>query len=188
MKDLHQAVTILSNSGVLLYPTDTIWGLGCDARDAEAIQKIIEIKKRPKNKSFIILAKSWDQMQQYTSQSLSLYRPYFDKYSDRPTSFILDVAYHLPDVLKHEQDHTIAVRIPNSLFCNQLFDLFDAPIVSTSANTSGAPSPGEFEDIEPSIKSSVDFIVPSSFQDSKNRVSSRIVKISNGEEFILRNG
>lgn len=147
----------MAADGVFLYPTDTIWGLGCDASNTKSIQKIIEIKKRDVHKSFVLLMTDSKQLLKYIAN------PPFDIDSllaqfELPTTIIYEHAINLPSELIGP-DNTIAVRITKDPFCRSLIKRLRNPILSTSANLSGMPSPELFDAIDSQIKSKVDYVV-----------------------------
>jgi len=156
---LDDASQFLVNGQVILYPTDTIWGLGCDATNAEAISKIYEIKQRPSSKNFIIFFPNLEMLSEYLSYPMDL--SFFEANSE-PTTYIIQQKMKLPSALI-AADNSTAVRIPKNELCIQLMLKIGKPIVSTSANISGEPSPNSYGDIDIKVKKSVDFIVPESY-------------------------
>lgn len=173
---VHSAVAVLKKGGTLLYPTDTIWGIGCDASNAAAVEKIYAIKERDHNKSMLILCSDMDMVERYVGRvgeaSARLLLS-----SDRPTTVILPLSLsRLADNLT-ASDGTIGVRIPRMEFCHELLRLFGRPIVSTSANLSGRPSPSSYKNIETELISRVDYCVPSAYERTTDGISSRIVKV-----------
>jgi L-threonylcarbamoyladenylate synthase len=155
--DIKECVSILEKGGLILYPTDTIWGIGCDATNGNAIDKIYTLKKRPDNKAFIILLADEKDILKYVAQpDLKIFE--YLKTITRPTTIIYDGAIGLADNLIPE-DGTIAIRITNDPFCKRLIKQFRKPIISTSANIYGYPSPLVFNDIDDIIKKGVDYIV-----------------------------
>jgi L-threonylcarbamoyladenylate synthase len=156
-KEVESALAILRSGGVVLYPTDTVWGLGCDATNEEAISKIYDIKQRSDSKSLIILvAEERDILQYVAAPDLSVFD--FIQEQTRPTTIVFDHAIGLPDNLV-AADGSIAIRIVQDEFCRHLIKRLRKPLVSTSANTSGQPAPPFFAEISPSIRSRVDHIV-----------------------------
>ena len=176
---IDKTVAILHAGGTILYPTDTIWGIGCDARNKEAVERIYAIKERDHSKSMLLLVES-------------------EKWSvakgERPTTFILprkewepllgaDIAVNLPAA-----DESLGIRVPNHLFCREIIRRLKAPIVSTSANFSGRPSPSNYAEIEEDLKKLVDYCVPPLTEFLSNETKgSRIVKIGvDGKQMIIR--
>lgn len=184
-KDIDEALIVLQNGRTILYPTDTIWGLGCDATNESAIQKIFRIKKREESKSLIILLPEAKDVFKYTAA------PHPDiidiiKNFEKPTTVIYNQAIGLPDNLI-SQDGSIAIRIVKDAFCKMLLKRLDCPLVSTSANISGYPTPVTFADISDEIKNAVDYIVPYRRDENLPAIASRIVSINeDGSLKILR--
>jgi L-threonylcarbamoyladenylate synthase len=182
-KDVIEAVDYLKHGRVILCPTDTIWGLSCNALDEHAIKKIIEIKHRPDNKSFIILVSSFD-MLKFFIKNIPLIAYKLDQESDRPITLIYPDPINLPDILVNDEN-TIAVRLVRNDFCKDVINLLGAPIVSTSANISGSAAPIDFESIDIEIKNAVDYIVPIKYENIVSHQASRIVKIINENEYTI---
>jgi len=173
---VHSAVAVLKKGGTLLYPTDTIWGIGCDSANATAVEKIYAIKERDHSKSMLILCSDMDMVERYVGRVGDVASRLLLS-SDRPTTVILPLSLsRLADNLT-ASDGTIGVRIPRMEFCHELLLLFGRPIVSTSANLSGHPSPSSFMDIETELISRVDYCVPPAFERTTDGISSRIVKV-----------
>lgn len=183
--DIDNCLTILRNGGIILYPTDTIWGIGCDATNEKAVDKIYTLKKRPDNKSMIVLLSDQKDVLTYvTRPDLGVFD--FLKKAEKPTTVIYDGAINLADNII-AVDRTIAIRITADIFCKQLIKYFRKPIVSTSANISGYTSPLVFTDIEETIKQGVDYIVQYRQDDIKvSRPSSIIRWRTNGEYTVIR--
>ncbi len=174
-------VEILKNGGVILYPTDTIWGIGCDATQKEAIQKVINIKGRTAEKHFILLARDIEMISQYVEtipqEALELINN-----TTSPLTIIYPKAKNLPiEMLSY--DGSIGIRIPHHEYCQRLLKELNRPIVSTSANISGEKSPSNFSEISLAIKEKADFISPQEFQ-AQNTQASSIVKILESGEII----
>lgn len=175
LQDIQAAADTLSRQGTILYPTDTIWGLGCDATDAAAVEKIYRIKQRPERKSCIILVPDRRHLLQYIATPPLNLDEILDQYTV-PTTFILNHAINLPDNLVNT-DGSIAIRIPDDDFCKHLLRKFGKPIVSTSANTSGIPSPGNYASITDDIKRQVDYIVHHRRAETAQGKASKILKV-----------
>ena len=178
-EEITQALKILQNGGVILYPTDTIWGLGCDATNPDAIQKIYNIKQRKESKALITLVSDKKMLKKLTDSV-----PDTDITSD-PTTVIYQNIEGLSDNLLAE-DGTAAIRIVQDNFCKQLIEIFGKAIVSTSANISGTKSPKQFSDITDDIINNADYIVNLRKKERREN-SSRIIKIEkNGSITKLR--
>lgn len=174
----------LNQGKTLLYPTDTVWGLGADATNANAIEKIYQIKERPLNKSFIILFKDIEMLKQYGSITDFHIDIIQKECSEVPTTMILDIDFNLPSILKSDEG-LLAFRIPKNEFCQNLLSDFKKPIVSTSANISNLSTPIYFEDIDNQIKKKVDIIANPQF-DTGNHKPSQILKISKNSKIWIR--
>jgi len=172
--EVEAALNVLRRGGVILYPTDTIWGLGCDATNEEAVKKIYDIKQRDDSKSLIILvAEERDILQYVAAPDLAVFE--FLAEQTRPTTVIFDQAVNLPDNLIAE-DGSIAIRIAKDDFCRHIIKRLRQPIVSTSANISGQPSPRFFDEISNEIKQAVDHIVQWRQEDKTPAQPSQIVR------------
>lgn len=173
--EIKKIVELLQDGKTILYPTDTIYGIGCDATNEEAVDKIFTIKNRPKEKSLIILADSIEMLKKYVSvnkEILSLITSF-----ELPTTVI----YSNPkDLAKNaiNNDNTVAIRIVNHKFCQELIHQFGKPIISTSANLSGENNPVSFTAISAVIKNKVDFIVNKKYDTSVYKFPSKLIKIN----------
>jgi L-threonylcarbamoyladenylate synthase len=173
-KEVEVALEVVRKGGVILYPTDTIWGLGCDATDAEAIKRIYQIKQREDTKSLIILVADEREILQYVAApDLAVFD--FIQQQTRPTTVIFDNAIGLPNNLV-AKDGSIAIRIVQDEFCRHLVKRLRKPLVSTSANISGQSSPQRFTDIADEIKKSVDYVVQWRQKDTAIAQPSQIIK------------
>jgi L-threonylcarbamoyladenylate synthase len=174
-EDIEQALKVLKSGGVILYPTDTVWGLGCDAVNAQAVQKIYQIKKREESKSMIILLENINLLYSYVREVPEV-AVQIAELADKPTTVIYPEAKNLASNLIN-QDKSIAVRITSDKFCSELLRRFRKPIVSTSANISGEASPENFSQIPEEIKNQVDFTVKYRQDDMRKYKPSSIIKI-----------
>jgi L-threonylcarbamoyladenylate synthase len=183
--EVEKALEVLRNGGVLLYPTDTIWGIGCDATNKTAVKRIYEIKNREDSKSMIILvADERDVLQYVAAPDLAVFD--FIEEQIRPTTIIFEHAVGLPDNLVAE-DGSIAIRIAKDEFCRHLVKRLRKPIVSTSANISGQASPKNFSEISTEIKNVVDYVVKWRQEDSTIAQPSQIIKWNNdGTRTVIR--
>jgi L-threonylcarbamoyladenylate synthase len=183
--EVADALEVLRAGNIILYPTDTIWGIGCDATNEEAVRRIYEIKNREDSKSMIILvAEERDVLQYVAAPDLAAFD--FIEEQTRPTTIIFEQAIGVPDNLIAE-DGSVAIRIVRDEFCRHLIKRLRKPIVSTSANISGQPSPQNFSDISDDIKNSVDHIVRWRQDDTAIAQPSQIIKWNNdGTRIIIR--
>ena len=171
---IQQAVETLRSGGTILYPTDTIWGIGCDATNVEAIQKIFEIKKREPSQSFIILVETVKRLQDLVDVPETAWD--IMDLSEKPVTIIYEKAEGLPKELLAE-DGSIGIRFIKDDLCKRLITKLNKPLVSTSANFSGDKSPMKFSDISDEIKRSVDYVVED-LEDKMSEFSgSSIIKV-----------
>lgn len=168
---LETSSSILSIGGTILYPTDTIWGIGCDATNEAAIQKIYHIKQRPTSKQFIVLFASVDMLREYLTEELDLS---FIGAESEPTTYVLNQRLKLPALLISEEN-TVAVRIPKNDFCIDLISQFGKPIVSTSANKSGEATPFCFQSIDIDLINNIDYCLPLDIESGTGRPSKIVI-------------
>ncbi len=173
--DIRKANRCLGGGGVILYPTDTIWGLGCDALNEAAVDKIFAIKQRPKEKSLIILLAEARDVLQYVAAPHPDIIDIVNSF-DRPTTVVYEGAVGFPDNVVHD-DGSIGIRVTTDPFCKALIKRLGRPIVSTSANISGEPSPATYGQVSAVIRDAVDYIVEYHQDDNHPAMASRIVKI-----------
>lgn len=184
--DLKEALQVLRKGGVILYPTDTVWGLGCDATNEKAVAKVYEIKKRAESKSLILLVDHAGRVENYVADMPEIAYELLDV-TDKPTTIIYDKAKNLPSALVAD-DGSIAIRITNEEFSQALCAAAHVPLVSTSANISGEPTPQNFEEISCEIIEAVDYVVKYRQDDKTKSVPSAIIKLGRcGEVKIIRN-
>jgi L-threonylcarbamoyladenylate synthase len=176
-KDIDQCLEVLHNGGLILYPTDTIWGIGCDATNEAAVEKIYQLKQRPGSKSMIVLLADEKELLTYVTQPGPQVFDYL-KSAAKPTTVVYEGAVGLAANLV-AADGTAGIRIVQDTFCRHLIKRFLKPIVSTSANIAGNPSPADFGDIDAEIKKGVDYIVQHRQQDISPAMPSSIVKWNN---------
>lgn len=185
LNDLNSSLKTLAEGGVILYPTDTIWGIGCDATNSKAIEKVFGIKKRAESKSLIILVDSEQMLAHYVSQVPDIVHDLIEQY-DRPLTIIYPSAQNLPRNLV-ASDGSIAIRVVRHPFCQQLISRFGKPITSTSANISGMPSPASFQSISAEVLQSVDYTVFYDRENPRAAIPSTIIRINlHGEFEIIR--
>ena len=188
-EDIRQAVETMRKGGVILYPTDTVWGIGCDATNVEAVKRVYAIKQRDDSKALICLVDSDARMQRYFRNVPDVAWQLIDslKESDaKPTTLILDGAINLAENLIAD-DGSVGIRITNESFSKELCYRFQKAIVSTSANISGEPAAQNYCDIDPRIIEAVDYVCWSRRQEHKPHTPSSIIKLKeNGEVEIIR--
>ncbi|WP_230392052.1 L-threonylcarbamoyladenylate synthase [Pontibacter sp. FD36] len=185
LKEVQAAEDELLVGNVILYPTDTVWGIGCDAENAAAVRKIFKIKEREESKSMIVLVSDVAMLRRY----IKTVPDDFDKLvesQERPTTFVLSGAQNLPKELVAE-DGSIGIRIAKDEFCHRLMQQIGRPLVSTSANVSGEASPRTFAEVSDTIKERVDYVVQWRQDEEVESRPSRIIKIDeNGKQTIIR--
>jgi L-threonylcarbamoyladenylate synthase len=182
--DIDNCLSVLSGGGVILYPTDTIWGLGCDATNSKAVQKLINLKGKPLNKGLIVLlASERDVLQYVASPDLEV----FDYLATikKPTTVIYKNGLSVADEVLNE-DGSIAIRLVSEDFCRHLLKRFKKPIVSTSANLYGQPSPQNFSEVSASIESAVDYVVEYKQKEEMSGEASAIIRWENGNVVVIR--
>ncbi len=172
--DIESCLEKLQQGGLILYPTDTVWGIGCDATNKEAVAKIYQLKKRSDNHAMIVLVADEREILHYVTQAELQIFDYI-KGINRPTTVIYEGAIGLADNLMAE-DGSVAIRICEDEFCKHLLKRFRKPLISTSANISGYPAPQCFKDIEPVIVNGVDYVVNYRQDDTEYRKPSSIIK------------
>lgn len=178
--DLRQALEVLHRGGVILYPTDTVWGIGCDATNPEAVQRVYAIKQRTDSKALITLVDSPAKIQAHVAEMPDVAWDLIDV-AVKPLTIIYDGARHLaPNLLA--EDGSIAMRVTSEAFSQMLCMRFKKPIVSTSANISGAPTPATFAEIDECIKQAVDYICTTRQDDRSIASPSSIIKLGVGGE------
>ncbi len=175
-KEIKNTVEVLKQGGIILYPTDTVWGIGCDATNAEAAQKIYELKKRVETKAMICLVADDRMLKKYVTEIPFAALDIID-ITDIPTTIIYDEVQNLAENLIGE-DRTIAIRIPDDEFCYKLLRRLNGALVSTSANISGQPTPKSFQEIPDEILKGVDYVVNLHRKKKAGKPSS-IIKLSN---------
>jgi len=194
---LQEAVEVLRRGGVILYPTDTVWGIGCDATNEAAVARVFEIKRRSEAKSLVLLACDLDMVAKHVKQIPSIAIDLVEV-NDAPMTIIYPGAQYLaPNAVA--EDGSVGIRIPlvpeeetkggltGGAFCRELVRRLRRPLVSTSANISGEPTPSSFAEISEEIKAAVDYVVPKPFGAGATGRSSQIIKLGlDGEVQILR--
>ena len=179
--EIKKSLEIMRSGGVILYPTDTIWGLGCDATNENAVQKLLEIKQRPVEKSFIILLDTVNKLQSYLTEIPEVAYELIE-YAENPLTIVFSGAKNLAPSVVNAND-TVGVRIVKHAFCSKLIERFRKPIVSTSANLSGQASPQFFSEISQEILKSVDYVVDFEREEMSPKKPSTIVKLGPTGQF-----
>ncbi len=183
--DIESCVDTLNKGGTILYPTDTVWGIGCDAGNEKAVEKIFAVKKRNEEKSMIILVADENDILNYTDDPTPVIFDYI-KGVHKPTTVIYDGARNVAKNLINK-DGSIGIRIVNDPFCKKLIQRFGRAIVSTSSNISGYPPPSFFEDIDIEIKNGVDYIVQHRQDDLTPATPSAVIKLqADGKIRVIR--
>lgn len=190
---IDSALKVLREGGVILYPTDTIWGLGCDATNPDAVARIFKIKNRPEAKSLVLLAADLDMVARYVKVIPNIAIDLVEV-NDRPMTIIYPgaITSDVPDrhYIAHNavaEDGSVGIRIPMNEFCVELVRKLGRPIVSTSANISGEPSPQVYADIPQEIRDAVDYIVPQKLERDATGFASQIIKVEvDGQVQIIR--
>ncbi len=183
--DIRKAIEAMRKGGVILYPTDTVWGLGCDSGNQAAVEKIFSIKKRTDSKSLIVLVNSTDMLSRYVD-NVPAVALQMAEISDTPMTIVYDRGRNLASGLTAD-DGSVGIRVTSDPFCNDLIVALRKPLVSTSANISGEATPAIFDEISEEIKSAVDYICEYRQEDRSRAKPSSVIKISeNGVIKILR--
>lgn len=180
-EDLNKALETLKNGGLILYPTDTIWGIGCDATNAEAVEKVFALKGRDHKKSLIILLHNDNQLASYVNDIPEVAYELIE-YTEKPLTIVYSNAKNLASNVV-AADGSIGIRIVHHPFCEQLLQRFRKPIVSTSANMSGEVSPSCFEEISQQVKETVDYIVEYGQEENEKGKSSTVMKLDPSGKF-----
>lgn len=184
-KEIEAALEVLRNGGVILYPTDTVWGIGCDATDEKAVERIYALKRSENKHSMLVLCRDADMIVRYVDKAPGIAFEVMEM-ADKPLTLILEGAVGVaPNLIPDEG--TLGVRVPDHEFCRQLLRRFGKPIVSTSANISGEPAPKELKEVCREIIDGVDFVVNPRFQGRPTGKPSSIVAFGpRGEVKIIR--
>lgn len=175
-EEINKAFKILKKGGLILYPTDTVWGIGCDATNYEAVKKIYKLKQREDKKSMICLVSDFKMLNQYV-QDIPEVAYDIIKYAVKPTTVVYDKPLHISENLV-AKDNTLAIRVVRNSFANELIKKIRKPLVSTSANISGQFTPKSFKEISKEIITGVDYVVNLQ-REKKSGKPSAIIKLSN---------
>jgi L-threonylcarbamoyladenylate synthase len=181
LQEIQQVIKTLNAGNIILYPTDTIWGLGCDATNPDAVEKIFKLKQRNDSMALIILVDSINTVYSYVDTVPDVALQLIE-FADKPLTIIYEKARNLaPNLIA--ADGSVAIRVTTDPFCKLLIQRFRRPIVSTSANISGLPAPAIFTAVDPAISSHVDYIVQHRQSDHSQAKPSSIIKLSNSGVF-----
>lgn len=179
--EVNKALEILKNGGLILYPTDTIWGIGCDATNPDAVEKVFKLKGRSEEKSLIVLLDNDNILQSYVKDVPEIAYDLIE-YAENPLTIIYSGAKNLA-TNAIAKDGSIGIRIVKHDFCEQLLQRFKKPLISTSANVSGEPSPSNFSEISDKIKEGVDYVVDWEQDNMSKKKASTIMKLEPGGLF-----
>jgi L-threonylcarbamoyladenylate synthase len=180
-EDIKNSLAILKSGGIILYPTDTVWGLGCDATNPSAVQKIFTIKSREENKSLLVLVNGIGMLERYVKEIPGIAGELINV-SDSPMTIIYPEGRNLA-VGVCAGDSSVGIRICNEEFCNELISRFRKPIVSTSANFSGKPSPAHFGEIDRELAGKADYVVRYRQHDRQRHSPSPVIKVEKDGSF-----
>jgi L-threonylcarbamoyladenylate synthase len=184
--EVNKALKIIQDGGIILYPTDTIWGIGCDATNTDAVKKIYELKQREESKSMIILVDIDNKLQSYINEVPDIAYELIE-YAENPLTLVMPGAKNISPALIAE-DGSVGIRVTSHPFCQQLIQRLRKPLVSTSANISGQPSPEYFSKINQDIIDGVDYVVDIDQHSTEIKKPSTIMRLApnGGFEFIRR--
>lgn len=181
--EVKKTIEVLRAGGIILYPTDTVWGIGCDATNAEAVEKIYKIKQRDDSKSMLVITDGMARIQSYVDEIPDIAWD-LAELADKPITIIYPQAKNLAANLISD-DGSIGIRISSEKFSKQLCAAFRRPIVSTSANISGEPSPECFAEISDIVKDQMDYIVQYRQDDTQKKQASSIIKLKKNGTFVI---
>jgi L-threonylcarbamoyladenylate synthase len=173
--EINQTLKVLQDGGIILYPTDTIWGIGCDASNAEAVKKIYALKQRDEAKSMIILVDTENKLESYINQVPDIAYDLIE-YTENPLTLVMPGAKNIASNLI-AADGSIGIRVTKHQFCQQLIQRLRKPLVSTSANISGQPSPKNFDTVSADIIDGVDYVVNLEQHDLSEKKPSTIMRL-----------
>ena len=181
--DITKALEVLKAGGLILYPTDTIWGIGCDATNEQAVERVFKLKGRDAGKSLIVLLDTENKLQSYIQDVPDIAYDLIE-YSEKPLTIIYSGAKNFASNVIHA-DGSVGIRIPKHPFCQQLIQRFRKPIVSTSANFSGELSPANFSEVSQGIIDGVDYVVEFQQDDTSAKSPSTIMKLEADGRFVF---
>ena len=182
-KEIAKIIPILKSGGIIIYPTDTVWGVGCSALDANAVKRLFDLKLRNIDKKMIVLVDDPQRIKNYVAKIVPKVSNLLVHYT-RPLTIVYENVKNLPDIVI-AQDNSVAIRVVQDEFCKELIKELGAPIISTSANFSGKPAPRVYKEIDPSFVQKVDYVVKYRRNDVKFKDPSVIARISKNNELII---
>ncbi|WP_310992337.1 L-threonylcarbamoyladenylate synthase [Aequorivita marina] len=182
--EIENALTVLKKGGLILYPTDTVWGIGCDATNADAVEKVFQLKKRSDKKSLICLVSDFKMLNEYIQDVPEVAYDIL-KYAKKPTTIIYDDPIRVAENII-AADNSLAIRVAKDEFCKKLIRKFRRPIVSTSANFSEAKTPRSYTEIDPLILGGVDYVVNLQHEKKSGKPSAIIKLGNNGSVKVIR--
>ena len=177
---LYEALEVLRKRGILLYPTDTVWGIGCDATNDKAVERIYQLKQSANKKSMLVLLDKIDKVSLYIQKVPDVAWQLFEV-AEKPLTLILPEARGVAENLIPEEK-TLGIRIPHHEFCQELIHKLNRPLVSTSANISGQPTPATFSEISKEIIDGVDLVIDQQYEGTPTKKASSIIKVGPGGE------
>ncbi|HVW97740.1 MAG TPA: L-threonylcarbamoyladenylate synthase [Mucilaginibacter sp.] len=180
-EEVARALQVIQGGGIILYPTDTIWGIGCDASNTEAVNRIYQLKQRDEAKSMIILLDTANKLESYVTDVNPLAYDLIE-FAERPLTLVMPGAKNISPALINA-DGSIGIRVVRNKFCEQLINRLRKPLVSTSANISGRPSPQYFSQIEQEIIDGVDYVVNIDQQEKEIKTPSTIMRLAPDGKF-----
>jgi L-threonylcarbamoyladenylate synthase len=180
-EEIEKACQVMRSGGIILYPTDTIWGLGCDATNEKAVQKVYELKQRVDNKAMLVLIDTPAKLETYVDEVPEIAWHLIDM-TDKPLTIIYERGRNMADSLFAE-DGSIGIRVTKESFSHDLCKQFRKPVVSTSANVSGEPSPANYGEVSNFIKKEVDYVVNYRRNEKRKAVPSSIIRLGAGGIF-----
>lgn len=184
IEEIKKSVAILQKGGLILYPTDTVWGIGCDATDPEAVKKVYELKKREDSKALVCLVANQAMLERFVEKVPEVAYDIMDL-ATKPTTIVFDNPKGIAENLI-ASDNSLAIRVASDQFCQRMIQKFGKPLVSTSANISGMPTPKDFASIDKEILKGVDYVVNLRLE-NKNTSPSSIIKLGNdGQVRVIR--
>ena len=179
-EEVERAVEVLRRGGIILYPTDTVWGIGCDATNAEAVDRIYRLKRSENKKSMLVLCASADMVVRYVNRAPGIAFEVMEMATSPLTAILPGAAGVAPNLIPDEG--TLGVRIPDHEFCRRMLRAFGKPVVSTSANISGEPTAVGLQDVAREIVDGADFVVNPRFEGKPSRKASSIIAFGEGGE------